>query len=113
MSGAYYSSGIGAAYGKIVSGTVTIATAGTAQQVTATSTPIPGVWVAADLGNTNPVVVGDSSVVAANGSMQGIVLTPGNNSVFIAINDLSLLYVDSQTNGDELTYAYLQPDDSI
>lgn len=107
--GAYFTTGIGAAFGKIVSGNTTVTTAGTAVQVTATSTPIPGVWVAADSGNNNGVVVGDSSVVGGDSSMQGIVLTPGNMSIFININNLSLLYVDSETNGDKLVWAYLQP----
>lgn len=113
MTSAFGTTGIGSAYGKIVSGTKTIASAGTAEQIDATSRPIPGVWLAADLGNNNPVVVGDSSVVAANSSMQGIVLTPGNNSIFLAINNLNLLFVDAQTSGDELTYAYLQPADNL
>lgn len=101
------------AYGKIVSGTKTVTTAGTALQVTSTFTPIGGVWLSADLGNTNPVVVGDSSVVAANSSQRGIVLVPGSQSIFLSINNLNLLYVDSQTNGDKLCYAYLQPLSSV
>ena len=47
--GAYYSTGIGAAFGKIVSGTKTVSTAGTAVQVTATATPIMGVWLSGAL----------------------------------------------------------------
>lgn len=113
MSGLYDYIGVGAPFGRIVSGTKTVTTAGTAVQITATSTPTGIVWVAADLGNTNPVVVGDSSVVAASGSMQGIVLTPGNNSIPVNVNNLNLLWVDSQTNGDKLTYSYLQPYDGI
>ena len=107
--GAYYTTGIGAAFGKIVSGTTTVATAGTAVRVTATSTPIPGVWIAADLGNSDVVVVGDSSVVATLGSQQGIILVPGNSSIFLQINNLNLLWVDAVVSGAELTFAYLQP----
>lgn len=104
----YYSATIGSAYGKIVTGNKSVTSAGTAEQVTTTSTPIGGVWVAADLGE-GPVVVGDSSVDATSGSMQGIVLTPGNQSTFIPINNLNLLWVDAQTNGHGLVYSYLQP----
>ena len=108
--GAYYSTGIGAAFGKIVSGTKTITTAGTAEQLTGISTPVPGVWIGADTGNTGGIaVVGDSSVVAAEGSQQGIILIPGNQSIFIQVNNLNLLYGDVLTNGDEIVYAYLQP----
>jgi len=109
--GAYYTTGIGAAFGKIVSGTKTVTTAGTAEQVTTTSTPIPGVWVSADLGNTEgPIVLGDVNVVAANSSMQGISLIPGNMSIFINVNNLDLLWVDAQGNGDKLVFAYVQPE---
>ena len=110
--GAYYTTGIGAAFGKIVSGTTTVTTAGTAVQLTATSTPIPGVWLSGDTGNSDLIVVGDSNVVATAGSQQGIVLIPGNQSIFLAINNLNLLWVDSISNGDELAWAYLQPETS-
>lgn len=105
----YNTTTIGSAAGRIVSGTKTVTTAGTAVQVTATTTPIIGVFVSADAGNTNEVVVGDSSVVAANGTQQGLPLFGGNPAVWIPINDLSLLWVDSVTNGDELCYLYLEP----
>ena len=104
----YYSQTIGAAYGAIVTGTKTVTAAGTCEQVTATSTPIGGVWVAADLGS-GPLTVGDSATKATAGSMQGIVLIPGNPSIFVPIDNLNKLYVDSQTNGHKLCYAYLKP----
>ena len=102
------SSSSASASGSLVTGTKTITIAGSAEQITATSTPIAGVWVSADLGNTNPVVVGDSSVVAASDFQQGVVLIPGNPAVYIEVTDLSSLYVDSITNGDKLCYAYVQ-----
>lgn len=105
----YYSQTIGAAYGKIVTGTKTVTTAGTAEQVTATSTPIGGVWVAADTGTGSIMAVGDASVDAIASQMQGLVLIPGNPSVFLPIDNLNLLYVDAQANGAKLAYAYLQP----
>ncbi len=107
--GAYYSTGIGAAFGKLVSGTTTVTTSGTAVQVTATSTPIPGVWVGGDIGNANPVVVGDSGVVGTSGSQQGIIIGPAESSIFIPINNLNLLWVDAVTNGDKIIWTYLQP----
>lgn len=96
-----------AGYGTIRDFTRTVTTAGTAVQLTATATPCRKVWLNADLGNTNPVVVGDSTVVAANGSQRGIVLIPGNPPVSIEIDDLSKLYVDAQTSGDEVCGVYL------
>lgn len=107
--GAYYTNTIGRTSGRIVSGTKTVSTAGSRVQITTTSIPMTGVWLAADTGNTNPVVVGDSSVVAAAGSEQGILLFPGNPPMFLPVTNLNMLWVDSQTNGDKLCYAYLQP----
>jgi len=106
----YYTSGIGAAFGKIVSGTKTVATAGTAVQVSTTSIPIPGVWLSGDTeGAGGVLVVGDSLVDAIEGQQQGITIVPGNQSIFLAINNLNLLWVDSSENGGKLAYAYLQP----
>ena len=91
----------------IVTGTKTVAAAGTAEQVTATSTAIKGVWVNADLIAGIIVTVGDSGVVGNASGMKGLVLTPGNPPIFLPINDLSLLWVDAQTSGGKLAYAYL------
>ena len=107
---AYYSTGIGAAFGKIVTGTTTVAASGTAVRVTSTSTPIAGVWVAGDIGNSSVMVVGDSSVVGTSGSQRGIIIGPAESSIFIPINNLNLLYVDSASNGDKLIWTYLQPE---
>jgi len=86
-----------------------VAVSGTAERIRTTSTPIPGVWVAGDIGNTSVMVVGDSSVVGTSGSQQGIVIGPAESSIFIPINNLNLLYVDAASSGDKLIWAYLQP----
>lgn len=91
----------------IVSGTKTVTTAGTAVQVTAVSTPIKGVWVCADILVGTIVTVGDSAVVGNVAGMKGLILTPGNVPIFLAISDLNLLWVDAQTNGGRLAYAYV------
>jgi len=107
----YYSTGIGRSYEKIVSGKTTVTTAGTAVRVTSTSIPIPGVWLSGDTeGAGGVLVVGDISVSAIEGSQQGITIVPGNQSIFLEINNLNKLYVDSAENGGKLCYAYLQPD---
>lgn len=87
-------------------GTKTVTTAGTRVQVSASSVPCKCVIVSADLGNTNPIVVGGANVVAASGSQQGIVLIPANGPVTLNINNLNKIYVDAITNGDKLSYAY-------
>lgn len=91
----------------IISGTKTVTTAGTPVQVSAASVPIKGVWVNADLLAGTVVTVGDSSVVGNASGMKGIILTPGNPPIFLAITNLNLLWVDAQANGGKLAYAYL------
>lgn len=95
-----------AGYTTVVSGRKAVASAATAEKLVAATTACKRVSVAADLGNTNPVVVGGSTVVAANGSQNGIILVPGNAPVDIAIDDVSKLYVDAQTNGDAVCFVY-------
>ena len=93
---------------KVVSFIKNVTTAGTAVQITTTVTPCTTVILSARLGNTNPVVIGDSNVIAANATQRGVVLIPGNDPFPLKVKDLSLLYVDSQTNGDGVCGVYLQ-----
>ena len=89
-----------------VSGRKAITTAGTAEKLVAASTPCVKVELSADLGNTNPVAVGGSGVVAASGSQEGIVLIPGNDPYVIEIDDVVKLWADVQTNGDAVAFNY-------
>lgn len=109
MQGAYFSTGIGAAFGKIVTGTTDIPNAGTPVRLTATSTPCAGVYIAGDTGNASVVYVGDSNVDGVEGQQRGISVEPAGNSIFIPVNDASLIYFDVNTNGDNAVWAYLQP----
>lgn len=113
MSGTPNSIGIGAAYGKIVDGRTTVTTSGTAVRITSSSIPIAGVWVGGDEGNGGIVIVGSSTVKGTSGSMRGIMIEPAGNSIFIPVNNLNLLYVDSTISGDEVVWAYLQPFDGL
>jgi hypothetical protein len=107
--GAYFSTGIGSAFGSIVSGSTTIVTSGTAIRITSTSTPVPGVWVGSDEANAGLIVVGDVNVSGVSGSQQGIMVEPAGNSIFIPVNNLNLLWVDTSVNGGIATWAYVQP----
>lgn len=91
---------------KIVVGRKAVTSAGTAEQLVTTATACFTVIVSADLGNNNPVVIGNSDVIAEAGSQKGIVLVPGNNPVSMFIDDVSKIYVDSQSNGDAVCFAY-------
>jgi hypothetical protein len=86
-------------------GTKTVSVAGSRERLAETATYIHGIWVAADMGNTNPVIVGDENVAAASGFQQGVILIPGNPSIRLPFDDLSKVYVDAITNGDMLCYA--------
>ena len=105
----YYTTGIGQAAGTIVSGTTTVTTSGTAVRITATSTPIAGVWVGGDIGNAGVVLVGDVNVSATGGTQQGMIIGPAESSKFLAINDLNKLWVDADEDGDKIVWLYLQP----
>ena len=91
---------------KIVSGRKAVTTAGVAEKIVAAVTYCYRVDLSADLGNTNPVVIGNSSVVAADSSQRGIVLVPGNPPITILIDDVSKIYVDAQTDGDAVCFNY-------
>lgn len=93
----------------IVSGRKSVTTPGVAEKLVATSTYCFMLIVSADLGNTNPVVVGGSETLAAGGSQKGIVLVPGNNPVTIVVNDVSKVYVDAQTASDAVCFTYFVP----
>ena len=94
---------------KIVSGRKAVAAHGTAEQLVATATHCFKIDLSADLGNTNPVVLGGSQVVAAAGSQKGIVLIPGNAPLTIIVDDVSKIYVDSQIDGDAVCFTYYVP----
>ena len=86
--------------------TVTVTTAGTPVQVSASSVPVNGVWVNADLIAGIVVTVGDANVEGALTGMRGVVLTPGNPPIFLQVSNLNLLWVDAQNNGGKLALLY-------
>jgi hypothetical protein len=91
----------------IQSGSVTVAAAGTRQQVTVTPTSIRAIRFESDDGNTNPIFIGDSAVAA---TAYGVRLaSAGNNSDWIKFEgqtpgDLSHFYVDVTTSGEKAQY---------
>ena len=107
--GAYYSTGIGSAYGKIVDGSKSVAAAGTPVQISTVSVPIPGVWIGGDTGNTGVIYVGASTVDGVEDQQRGISVEPAGNSIFIPVNNLNLIYIDANTSGDRASWAYVQP----
>lgn len=90
----------------IVSGTVTVTTTGTTVQISSTPLTIRGIFLSGDIFSGAVMTVGDSGSVGGASGMKGIVITPGNPPVFLPITELSRLWVDSNTAGGKLAYAY-------
>lgn len=94
------------------SGSKTVTTAGTRVALSSSNVWARGLRVSAPAANAGNVFLGDSSVAASN----GIVIAPGSQIAFselFGLEDgsvnLGSIYVDSATNGDKLTFAYLEP----
>lgn len=87
------------------SGRATVTAAGTAEQLTSTSTKCIWVTVTAELNNTGVICIGGSSVVAALATRTGTPLEAGD-SAYVPIADLSYLYIDATVTGDGVTYDY-------
>ena len=83
------------------SGNKTVTTAGTAVQL-ASSTVSKKVFITAKTANTSTIWVGGSNV--ANGT--GIPLLALQSEIF-EIDNLSKIYIDSQVNGEGVTYTYV------
>ena len=105
----------------IHSGSATVAAAGTKVPLTATKKPASWVTIIGDVGNAGTVYVGDSNVKNAAGGAKTYIghpiVKPANATTqpgFINIRevggptpyDLSLIYVDADTNGDRVTFNY-------
>lgn len=99
----YTASGIGAS--TVGDGRQIVPTPGTAVALAA-STPIKSVTIIAELDNTNPVVVGGSTVVAASATRRGVPLNAGG-SFTIDADNLIEVFVDAVTADEGVTYTYL------
>jgi len=82
----------------------TVTTPGTAVAL-ASSTTCKRIHIQALDTNTNPVVVGGSTVVAASGTRRGIALLP-YNSITLSVDNLSDVYVDAVTAGEGVSFLY-------
>lgn len=82
-----------------------VTTAGTAVALSATKLRCENVVITAESDNTGIIAVGNSDVVAAEGSQKGAILTP-LGSIRVGVGDLSKIYIDATVNGDGVTFAY-------
>lgn len=92
-------------YEHVGDGLQLVASAGTAEALAAASTACRLVVVSARPENTDVVVVGASTVVAAAGTRRGISLSPGQ-SVSLRVKDVANLYVDAVVTGEGVSYVY-------
>lgn len=92
-------------YNNVGSGRKTVTTAGTAVALLATQTEAKRLDVQAFYNNTKSVAIGDSAVVALPASARGVTLQPGNVYTFY-VTDVSLVFVDSEVNGEGVQFTY-------
>ncbi len=97
---------------KLVSESVTVSTAGTAVALSSTSKLVSCLAIYALSSNTNFVYVGDSGVDSTNGmplKPEGSIDIESQNDAngkLIEV-DISEIYVDADTNGNEVRVTYL------
>ena len=89
----------------ITDGRKVVTTAGTRVQLSSTPIAVKRCTLTAETDNTGAMVVGGATVVAAQATRTGVPLAPGD-SYELEINDLSLIYLDSEINGDGVTFNY-------
>ena len=90
--------------GLIGDGSKAVTTAGTRVQLAA-STLCNRVIISAKASNSDVIVVGSTTVVAADGTRRGVALFPGN-SLDIHVNNLSLVWLDAVSSGDAVSFIY-------
>lgn len=88
-------------YSTVGSGQKTVALAGT-QEVLAASTPIKSVTIKAHVSNSGLIYVGAASVDNAT----GFILSK-NDSVSLDVDNLADIWLDTNSNGDGVSYIYL------
>jgi hypothetical protein len=81
-----------------------VTTSGT-EVALSTATLVDWLIVQAETDNSDVVVVGTSTVIAAQATRRGLALDPGD-SVVLGRCDLAEVYIDAMTNGDGVTFIY-------
>jgi len=86
-------------------GITTVTTAGTRVQL-APSEAVSVVYVQGNSANTNPVVVGGTTVVAAVATRRGVSLAAGVTQEIVT-DDIGDIWVDAVTSGEKVNFAYV------
>jgi len=90
-------------HGSAGDGTTTVDGAGTRVQMA--NITVKRVFIQASMANSGIIVVGGATCVAAEATRRGIALFK-NQGVWLYINNLNLLYLDSTEDGDKAHYYY-------
>jgi hypothetical protein len=78
---------------------VTVTTAGTRVQLSASTTEIAGFYIRPLSTNTGSIYLGDVTVAAT----AGFELSKNDGPIFIPANKFSTFYIDSAVNGESVT----------
>ena len=89
----------------IQGGTKTVATAGTAERITATNTLIRRVWIQALPTNTKAIAIGASNVDVTDASRKGLGLFASQGQWF-NVDNLNRIWIDVGVNGEGINYLY-------
>lgn len=92
-------------YSSMKDNTRSVATAGTAVQLSATNTLCEKVEITAKINNVGFIVVGGSTVVAAQATRRGTPLAQGD-TMTLYVDNLSKIYLDAENSGDGVTYVF-------
>lgn len=92
-------------YRNIDDGSLDVTTAGTAVPFSSTDQEVKKMDIQAKYSNTDMVVVGASTVVAAAATRRGVAIAPGQ-TITIYPTNLADVYLDAVVNGEGVTYAY-------
>lgn len=84
-----------------------VTAAGTAEVLVDESTPCKEVTIMSETDNGDLIAIGDENVVAAPGTQVGLILLSGGSSVVLKIDNLNKIWIDAGTNGEGVTYAYV------
>lgn len=91
---------------------ITVSTAGTRVQVSATATPVSSIIFEAHASNTGVVYIGDASVAATRGTSlaagQALAISADQSGRDGEEFFLSDFYVDAATNGDKVKVSYIK-----
>ena len=91
----------------IIDGRQTVTTAATRVQLSTASIPCKEIVITAETDNTDYVVVGGDTVVAALATRRGTPLSAGQ-SLVLDISDANLVYLDAMVDTEGVTYVLLR-----